>query len=165
MALQAITALAQITLQASASSITFSGIPNTYRDLILVFQGTTTPANGAGFVRFNSDSANNYNNVIMAGNTTPPYSGLRTGISAIDFAQDFAVEAGANNASVLQVLDYSATDKHKTVITRTNIGSSNVPAAMIGRWTSSAAINSVTFTLNQNAYAAGATFSIYGRIA
>jgi len=165
MALQALTAISTITLQTSSSAITFSGIPNIYRDLVLVFQGTTTPANGAGFVRFNSDSGNNYSNIIMAGNASTPYSGLRTNISAIDFAQDFAVEAGFNNASVIQVLDYSATDKHKTVITRTNIGANNVPGAMIGRWANTAAINTVTFTLNQNAYATGATFSIYGRIA
>lgn len=166
MALQSVTAIANITLQSASSAITFSGIPNIYRDLVLVFQGTTTPANGAGLIRFNGDATSgNYFNIIMAGNGGPAYTGYSANATGIDFALDFAVEAGFNNQTVVQVMDYSVTNKHKATIARSNIGDMQKPAVLAGRWASTAVVNSVTFTLNQNSYAAGSTFSLYGRIA
>jgi hypothetical protein len=56
------TALANLTLGTAASSITFSNIPATYRDLILITSArSSTTATGvdAIFLRYNSDTGSN----------------------------------------------------------------------------------------------------------
>lgn len=161
MAIATYQGLGTITIGSNDSEIVFGSIPQGFRDLVAVFRGTTTPANGAGFIRFNGDSGNNYVNIITAGNTTPPYSGTSTK-SAIDFALDFAVEAGVQNSTIVQIMDYSSSDRHKTALIRTNIGSNYVPAVIGGRWANNSAITTLSFTLNQNSYAAGSTFSLFG---
>jgi len=61
------TPLATVTLGSATSSVTFSSIPATYRDLILIFDGTRTGNNNVQY-RFNSDTGTNYSTVIAAGN-------------------------------------------------------------------------------------------------
>jgi len=62
--------LATITLGSTASSITFSSIPATYRDLIIV----GNPLGAEAAARFNGDSGSNYNGVQMWGNGSNPLS-------------------------------------------------------------------------------------------
>jgi hypothetical protein len=58
-------ALATTTLGATAASVTFSSIPATYRDLVLVYNGTTS-ANIGVDVEFNGDTNSaNYSRVFM----------------------------------------------------------------------------------------------------
>ena len=61
-------------------------------------------------------------------------------------------------------MDYGATDKHKTIISR-----SDNPAAqttvVTNRWANTAAITSVAVTAGASSYSSGSTFSLYGVIA
>ncbi len=152
------TPLATVTLTTTDSDITFSSIPNTYRDLVLVVRGTTT-AGVALYARFNSDSTSaNYPRVGMAGygSTAASFSGTEPGIQAA-----FLTTA---NTWILNVMDYSASDKHKTVLSRLNQDTSEVNA-IATRWANTAAITSVQFITASSTFAAGTTFSLYGVIA
>jgi hypothetical protein len=144
------------------ASVTFSSIPATYRDLIVVFQGRATPSNGAGGVRFNSDSGNNYSTVEVAGNATPPFTSSSSGNNAAYFTFSFAVESVGTTTSNIQVLDYSASDKHKPMLTRTSIGQDLVPAMYAHRWANTDPITSVEVFLLTNSFVVGSTFSLYG---
>ena len=53
------TPIATNTLTAVASSVTFSSIPSTYTDLVLVLQGSFDSADDVRF-RFNGDTGSNY---------------------------------------------------------------------------------------------------------
>ena len=53
------TPIASITLGAATSSVTFSSIPQTYTDLIVIFNGRTDGDENTN-LQFNSDTTNNY---------------------------------------------------------------------------------------------------------
>jgi len=152
------TPLATVTLGGTDADITFGSIPATYRDLVLIVQGKTT-ANVAFYARFNSDSTSaNYPRVGMAGygSTAASFSGTEPGIQA-----SFGTTA---NTWILNVMDYSVTDKHKTVLSRLGKDTEEVNA-IATRWANTAAITSVQFITASSTFAAGTTFSLYGVIA
>jgi hypothetical protein len=70
----------------------------------------------------------------------------------------------AFGVSTLQIMDYSATDKHKTQLQRFNTKGS--PTDLTGmaavRWANTAAISRVTFFTTSGAIAQGSTISLYG---
>jgi hypothetical protein len=59
-------------------------------------------------------------------------------------------------------MDYAATDKHKTVLTRNNVSGTGVEA-QAARWANTAAITSVTVITSSGAgFATGTVISLYG---
>jgi hypothetical protein len=155
------TPLANVTLGSTASSVTFSSIPATYRDLILVADCGVSSGAEAMAMRFNADTGSNYNYVVATGNgsTTSSFA-----VSSTIFARLGSIYTGSNNF-VASVMDYSATDKHKTVIARGN-SAANLVAMVASRWANTAAITSVTVLPDvANTFTAGSTFSLYGVIA
>ena len=155
MALQSTTALATVTLQQPASTVTFSGIPATYRDLIVVISGKLTSDAFWG-LRFNNDSTSSYSFVRMYGTGTTTVSDNNTQTEVI-------VESGLSSDQshwITQIMDYSATDKHKTVLVR---NSQNLVHAVANRWAKTEAINEIRTA--GGTWAIGSTFSLYGRIA
>jgi len=149
------TPLATVTLGTTAASVTFSSIPATYRDLICVFKGAQNASSTSIQMRFNGDSASNYTYVFMSSEPTSG-SGSFTGIAPGAF--------GTTQTNVLyQVMDYSATDKHKTVLTRLD-DQANQTTAWAGRWANTAAITTVAL-VSGNQFVSGTTVSMYGVIA
>ena len=145
--------LAEITLTSTDSEITFGSIPNTYRDLIVVVQ---TPSGASGGVDFylNSDTANR----------TSVYGYGLIGNETASFSDTNFVDITSNDSSRIhtyQVMDYSATNKHKTVLARLNIGTI-VVAMMAGRWASTSAVNTITLVKAETAFPIGSTFALYG---
>ena len=156
MATSTYTPIASITLGSSASSVTFSSIPQDYRDLVLV---ANFADNGSVYVRLNGDTSNNYSFVIMSS------SG-----SASEAAKSFAqlgiafVGSSERQTGIAQFLDYSATDKHKTILGRQ--GHTSEVAAATARWANTNAVTSIEVSAQQDfistAYSAGSTFTLYG---
>jgi hypothetical protein len=146
-------ALQTTTLSASASSVTFSSIPSGYRDLILVMNGTGQ--NAILLLRFNGDSGSNYSAVRMygTGSTTGSTSGTDTGIQ-----YGYVPTAGAQNR--YQIFDYSATDKHKSVLAHRSEWSGGI-VAIAGRWANTDAITSIE-VYSANNLDSGHTLSLYG---
>jgi hypothetical protein len=158
------TPIASVTLSASASEVVFSGLPQTFRDLIIVARMIPT-ANNFPFVRFNADSGANYNRVVMAGQGSGSGTSFAT---ANQNALDVGAIVTSASTFIYQIMDYSATDKHKTVLLRMNSAdvSANQPvAAGAYRWASNSAINTIQFYPDANAYATGTTFTVFGVIA
>lgn len=156
MALQSTTALATITLQAATNQVVFSSIPNIYRDLILVFSGSGT-GNTELKLRYNSDSGSNYPYVAVD-NT---YNEAGTANSAFNFMY----LTTSQWLHISHIIDYSATDKHKTTLSRRNMATQPSVAMEANRWTNTAAINNVSITATSANIASGTTISLYGRIA
>ena len=165
MALQSITALATITLQSASATVEFSGIPDTYRDFIVVYRGGVngdydTP------LRFNSDLAGNYYGVNMRGDGSSATGSSNSGLGYMTFGlRNVVVPTTSYTTVYLEILDYSATDKHKTVLQRVDDATKQT-LAQAWRWANSAnAISSLTFSCSGGTYNSGSTFALFGRIA
>ena len=156
MAVEKYTALANITLTSTASSVTFGSIPSGYRDLRLVVTGTIT--NGYTVqMRFNGDSGSNYSYVGMygTGSSTASYSGTSTSITTgyLDTTQSMIQ---------YQIMDYSATDKHKTVLVRRDIAAT-ITLSSAERWANTAAITTLALIpTSSQVFNSGCTFELYG---
>jgi hypothetical protein len=148
------TPLATVTLASTAATVTFGSIPATMRDLIVVVNGKTS-ANQATGLRFNSDSGSNYSMVRMyttaSSTSTTTYGLLTTG------------DPTADTLAIAQIMDYSATDKHKTVLIRSNIPANNTAAHAV-RWANTAAITTVAVEAISTTWAVGTTINLYGVI-
>lgn len=153
------TQINSVTLASSASSVTFSNIPATYRDLILVSNNLGTANNTGSVVRFNGDSGSNYSRVFMYGTGSVSSSGADTSTS-----MNLVFPRTTVGVFQLQIMDYSATDKHKTVLNRTDT-SEYVVWASAGRWASTSALTSIYLAPESGSWATGATFNLYGVIA
>jgi hypothetical protein len=161
------TPLANITLGSTATSVTFSSINQSYRDLILVFEGSANTSDRVVAIRFNSDSGSNYSRVQMSGTGSSAASGTLSG-TATDFY--YQATASQQTNAVVQIMDYTATDKHKSMVSR-----ANTPAAYVfanaHRWASTAAITSLQVFPATTSYGAngsfniGSTFALYGIVA
>lgn len=149
--------ISSTTLAAATSSVTFSGFPTdgTYRDLVLVVDGTGTGATNLG-LRFNSDSGSNYTYVDMYGNGSTATSG--SGTSTFAYAGVSYTNQGMN---IVQIMDYSATDKHKALLARGSTAG-NLVIAYASRWASTSAISSIVAFPNGASFSSGSTFNLYG---
>jgi len=150
--------IASTTLAAATSEVVFGSLPQTYRDLIIVVMHTGS-ASVADFVaQFNSDSGTNYTRVLMFANSAG--TGSVTGTS-----QAIAGIYGAKiQTTIINIMDYSATDKHKTYLTRSGNAEQSEVAAYATRWANTAAITSILFAPNSGTLSAGSTFNLYGVI-
>ena len=163
MALQSTTALATITLQEASSTVEFSGIPNTYRDLILVISGQASAADSSVNVQINTDTTSaNYPMVYAYGDGSSPGGGTLNSNGA---QVSYFSGTGPIITSV-EFIDYSATDKHTTILSRQNQPSGWV-AMWAGRWANTNAINQlkVVFAQAGRTWNTGTTFALFGRIA
>jgi hypothetical protein len=158
------TPLATVTLGSAASSVTFSSIPATYRDLVLVesFQHTTTGSQS--LMKF-GDTSTNYSMVTMRGNGSAANSATFSGDGNIGTSP-----GNTNNTANVQltcvrhIMDYSATDKHKTILQRFSDTSQHT-IAVAGRWANTSTITTIGLSNLSGNYAAGSSFALYGIVA
>lgn len=153
------TALANITLGSATGSVTFSSIPATYRDLVLVLTATTSSSASHRF-QINSDSGSNYLFVRMSGNGSSATSGGSAQTHVILSSVPLS-SSSARIQSTTQIMDYSATDKHKTMLTRTDEAGSGTEA-LANRWANTAAVTSIFLYPNTGTWSVGSTFALYG---
>lgn len=156
-------ALANTTVTGSAKAdITFSNIPATYRDLVLVCNsGLDSGADQDQSLQFNGDTGSNYNVVIMWGEGTA--QGSQAYSNQTNLLLDFyaSLTTALSNTTIVHIMDYAATDKHKTVLSRANRASAGVDA-IAGRWASTSAITSIKYFANGRNLRVGSTVSLYG---
>lgn len=157
-------ALATTTLATAASSVTFGSIPQSYRDLVIVVTSaagnTGAPGGNARnlLMRFNGDSTNSYTRVIMSadGSSTRSTSDTQSWF-ALDW---YATTNNSTHDHIMHAMDYSATNKHKILLTR--VRSTGGTEVLASRWASKDAVTSISIFYDSNTLAAGSTFSLYG---
>jgi hypothetical protein len=153
---------------ASATSITFSSIPSTYKHLQLRFIGKSNYAAGAGpdnwNLRFNSDATTtNYYRHTLRGNgasVDTPTANDNVVVSAISDSFDNASTMGVG---VIDILDYGNTNKYKTVRILSGIdynGSGYVQLESM-LWSNTAAISTITCYQSSN-WNTKTQFALYG---
>lgn len=157
----AYTALANVTLGSTATTVSFSSINQGFRDLVLVCRPIgSTPSNF--IVRVNNDATNaNYAVVNMFGNGSGTSSSTTSGTPGWTAAFNASVLTTAALTTVYNIMDYSAVDKHKSVLIRTD-GASESTEAEAGRWANTAAVTTLTCITQGSSFVAGSTFALYG---
>ena len=149
--------ISSTTLASATSSVAFGSLPQTYRDLIVVIQAIRASGEANMAVSFNNNTTN-FNRVYMYGTGSATFSGSET-------TRQIAFSSSEGVSNIINIMDYSATDKHKTALIRWNFAGAYV-LAQATRWADNAAINTMVFTDDGGAnFEAGSTFSIYGVIA
>jgi len=151
------TPLATTTLVSTSTSITFSSIPATYRDLRLII---SVPPSGAAprmLLRINGDSGTNYSGVRMYG------TGSSTASNTTSGNEVYVLDASNTGGAIVKadIMDYSATDKHKTLLIRMD-DSAAIVFGIAARWANTAAITSLGVSASVNSYPVGTVISLYG---
>ena len=158
-------------LTSTASTITFSSIPQTYKHLQL--RVTARSDNAAEFtsltLRCNgvSTASYSYHELYGVGSGTP----TSTGNSAAT-AYSWGWQSGANapagvfSGSIMDILDYSNTTTNKTMRTLNGMYGSSFYRTYFtsGVFLSTAAISSLTIATGSGSFQIGSRFSLYGSL-
>lgn len=156
------TSLATITLTGTDSEIVFSNIPSTYRDLILV---ANAGGSGSQAVKMKLNGATSgYSFVTMWGAGAAAQTAAYATEAAANAGFGASIGTSLDWSLVAQIMDYSATDKHKTILARIGRGS-GATEATVSRYASTSAVTSVSLYIVSNDFISGSTFSLYGVIA
>ena len=155
--------IATTTLGASTSSVTFTNIPQTYTDLVVIFTGTNTTATLAmtGEVDINGDGGNNYSSTWI---NTSDVSGRGVGNNGGYIG---ALNRSGKSWYVLNFINYSNTTTFKSWIScwATMGGEAPDSGRIIGMWRNTSAITQLNFNRpagESGSFDAGCTWSLYG---
>jgi len=158
------TPIGTTTLSTASSTVTFSSIPGTYTDLVLVVSGKSTVAgvqDGLA-IRVNSDSGANYSATYMRGDGTSALSSRNTGDTYYRLAANaMGGSSGSFAATLVHFMNYSNTTTFKTILARSNNAGSGTDA-VTGLWRNTAAITSVICVGYNGNLDTGSTFTLYG---
>lgn len=158
--------IATQTLGSAAASVTFSSIPSTYTDLILIVSSAVTSGQDNLRIRVGNgsvDSGTNYSWTALTGSGSTALSARSSNETSIltDYNGYMRTTLG-NVAKVINFQNYSNTTTNKTMIMRSNNAATGTDA-LVNLWRSTAAINVMTLFSNGGVnLAAGSTFTLYG---
>lgn len=155
------TPIATTTLGSAVSSYTFSSIPSTYTDLVLIITGAITTNNNTYRIQFNGDTASNYSYTSLV--ATSGGAGTSRG-SNTAFIPFFLFNGAPNtsiSANIVSINNYSNASTYKTALVRANYGNGEV-TSVAGLWRSTSAINSITILTSAGNLDTNSQLTIYG---
>jgi hypothetical protein len=156
------TPIASVTLSSAQSSVTFSGIPQTYTDLILVVNNIVSSGTGNDTaLRFNDDTSSNYSNTYLLGTGTSALSGR----NPLTYADNGYLDANSGNPNtrIIHLMNYTNTTTFKTQLTRASGQNGGQVTAYVNLWRSTSAITKIlVYSADSLNYASGSTFNLYG---
>lgn len=158
------TPISTINLSSAASSITFSSIPQTYTDLVLIASVKSVTAPAGIKYRLNGDTGSNYshNTLTATGSViASEKQSLTTGLLAY-YGYTDTVNYGLYQHNFM---NYAKTDYYKASIGRSDNTSGAGVALMTNTWRNNSAITSISVFLDSGNMASGSTFNLYGIVA
>lgn len=155
--------IATQTLTTSSANVTFSSIPSTYTDLILIVQAKSASGNNM-YIRFGNgtvDTGSNYSYTGLAGDGSGTWSDRYTNQTRIQLSYFATIVNNFNYISTTHIQNYANTTTNKTILVRQNQAAEGTGAAA-GLWRSTAAINIIDINRSNVDFDAGSTFTLYG---
>jgi hypothetical protein len=143
------------------TSITFSSIPSTYTHLQIRGIGLGTGF-AYSYLGFNSDTAANYSyHQINADGATTTASGVAN--ATLIYALQGSSNASYPASGVIDILDYTNTNKYKTVKVLSGYDKNGSGEVYLrsGNWRSTSAITSITIT-SSTSFDQYSSFALYG---
>lgn len=144
----------------SSGSITFSSIPSTYTDLILVANAASVSGTYNALLRFNSDSGSNYSRTALTYDGGSTISSRNTNQTYIVATVDGIVGPTTISPKILHIMNYANSTTYKTVLGRDGNTSYGV-STIVGLWRSTSAITSIEYYITGN-FTTTSTFTLYG---
>jgi hypothetical protein len=156
------TPIATTTLGSNTASYTFSSIPGTYTDLVLVINSGQASGGQSIYAQFNGDTGNNYSETAMWGDGSSVATSRISNGSAIRFVgRGVGGSASLIDNSITSIMNYANTNTFKTVSNRSNANAG--VGASLGLWRSTAAITSIVLTGESGVnILSGSTLTLYG---
>lgn len=149
--------IATTTFGSASTGVTFSSVPQTYTDLIIIVTGNTTAGPTDNNMQFNGDTSANYSVTGLYGDGGAGAS-FRSAASNMETG---GIYWGTGIGSrIMHIMNYANTTTYKTVLTRSNPG--NSVESRIGLWRSTSAITSIYVYVGASTYTAGTTITLYG---
>ena len=151
--------IATTTLGSTTASNTFSSIPTTYTDLVLIIVGTTTGASQL-MMQLNGVTTSTYSSTILSGNGTRAISVRYSDATSMQLGYDDYFSSSQTTA-ITHIINYANTTTNKTVISRTS--NASVGAGLsVGLSRSTSATTSITVFPQGSSWSSGTTFTLYG---
>lgn len=160
------TPIATTTLGSAQTSYTFSSIPGTYTDLVLVCNvKTSTNLSQSVYIQFNSDAGSNYSSTDMLGDGSTATGYRTTGATFIRIMGRATGTANTfHNMCRTSIQNYANTNTFKTLLNRSDVAAGAV--GTVGLWRSKSAITSITITAEASTnLETGSTLTLYGILA
>lgn len=155
--------IATTTLGSNAADYTFSSIPGTYTDLIVVCSNLKNTTANTLCLRFNSDTGTNYSWTTIGAGPSSTASQRTTNDSRGVAIGGYIEGLSSSNPGVYigQVLNYSNSTTYKTCLGRGNNAAQDVEG-IAGLWRSTSAITSITVRPSGGNMITGTVLSLYG---
>ena len=151
------------------TSITFSSIPQTFKHLqlrTLVRSSTGASPENLAYVRFNSDTGNNYAHHFLLGTGAVAASTGQASIPYIPLidSSNSGTLANVFAATVADILDYTNTNKNTTARSLAGIDANGSGAMFLcsGFWNNTAAVTSITIVPEKTSFVEFSSFALYG---
>lgn len=157
--------IATTTVNTSTHPVTFSSIPSTYTDLVVVVSPIADAGNYDLSFRYNSDSGSNYSWSAIAFNADNSANVQGTKGTNTTFIPTNTNIATANPyPAIIHIQDYANTTTYKTSISRIS-RETYANALTVGNWRSTSAINEISILLTgggSTTFKAGTVITLYG---
>jgi len=158
--------IATQTLPSDGQTLTFSSIPATYTDLVLVINATAVSTALDISMRFNSDTASNYSRTMLMGNGTSATSGREANFTSTQINNISVITStAAAYTGIVNIMNYANTTTYKTILSRSNNAVSVAGVeAICHLWRKTPeAIHTITLTSTATRdMKTGSTFTLYG---
>lgn len=155
--------IATQTLGSAVATVTFSSIPSTYTDIILVSVPISAAAQDMYF-RINGDSGTNYSRVILYGTGSAAGSTLASN-QTLGMANYYGnPDPVTKSNQTLHFMNYSNSTTYKSILVRANNAAGGTDA-MLNLWRSTSAITSIELRVSPSAtvnFSTGSVFTLYG---
>jgi hypothetical protein len=152
--------IATNTLGSAAAQITFSSIPATYTDLVVVVNASLTTGSANMNLNFNNDTSALYSATWVGGNGTSALSSRNTGNNLM-VTTYYGTLQTTIGTFILNVMNYANTTTNKTLLARMN-NTVDGTSATVGLYRSTSAINRIDLITGSSTFTAGSTFTLYG---
>ena len=153
------------------SYIEFTSIPSTYKHLQIRGIGrstnttNTTAYSAELLIQFNGDTAGNYNAHAIEANGSSVSAQYQTSMTFVNLGGPFTPQtANAFGTSVIDILDYTNTNKFKTVraLGGQDLNGYGTMMFCSGLWRSTSAITSIKMVSGGTGWAQYSSFALYG---
>lgn len=163
--------IAENVLVAATGSVTFSSIPTTFRtlQLVAVVRGDAAASFVEMRLRFNGDTASNYDSQQVAGNASTTAAFESIGATSSQVGEFAAATAAAGSCGIYTITIpwYNNTLFHKMYTSSHGLSLATSTTGVhskhwAGRWRSTSAVNSITLLALSGNFIIGSSFALYG---
>ena len=148
--------LAETTLSSNVQSVTFSSIPQNYKDLIAIYHGETTNSGNYDIgLKLNNTSSKRLWSTIVNSSTATSYS------ASADYFWNLTSDV--RTIMHVEVYDYSDTNKASSAFVRLGSAqSSNGAGFATLTFPNTNVTTSLTFIIGAGTFISGSTFKLFG---